>query len=144
MEMDPEVPELVVPELNTSTPLTPFSPAFAVLIVIAPLVLDTPDPESTSIAPPVSVWLMPALMVIRPPVPLSPSPTVRLMAPLLPPVAVPDPMQIAPVPPLLDDPELKTRVPLTPFAPALAERMTMPPLLVAKPMPLRSETVPPV
>ena len=43
-EIDPLLPELDVPELNTSRPLTPVTPAFAVLIEIAPLVLDDPAP----------------------------------------------------------------------------------------------------
>ena len=42
IEIEPLEPELVVPELNTSTPLTPAAPAFAVLIVIAPLVVAMP------------------------------------------------------------------------------------------------------
>ena len=53
IEIDPVEPELDVPELNTSTPLTPLSPALAVLIVIAPLVLEMPSPVLTPIAPPV-------------------------------------------------------------------------------------------
>ena len=42
IEIVPVLPELDVPELNTSTPLAPFAPAFADLIVIAPLVLEMP------------------------------------------------------------------------------------------------------
>ena len=42
IEIVPVEPELDVPELNTSTPLAPFAPAFADLIVIAPLVLEMP------------------------------------------------------------------------------------------------------
>jgi hypothetical protein len=52
IEIDPVLPELVVPELKTSTPLTPFSPALAVLIVIALLVLAMPWPVLTPTAPP--------------------------------------------------------------------------------------------
>ena len=53
IEIEPVLPELDVPELKTSTPLTPLSPAFAVLIVMAPLVLAMPCPLLTPIAPPV-------------------------------------------------------------------------------------------
>jgi hypothetical protein len=42
IEIEPLVPELDVPELKTSTPLTPLSPLFAVRIVIAPLELALP------------------------------------------------------------------------------------------------------
>jgi hypothetical protein len=34
----PEVPELVVPELNTSSPLAPVAPALTVMMMTAPLV----------------------------------------------------------------------------------------------------------
>ena len=39
--MDPVEPELALPELNTSMPLTPLSPALPVRIESAPDVLDT-------------------------------------------------------------------------------------------------------
>ena len=42
IEIVPVEPELDVPELNTSTPLTPFAPALALRIVMAPLVDDVP------------------------------------------------------------------------------------------------------
>jgi len=41
-DTEPVVPEFDVPELNTSTPLTPVSPALDVEIVIAPLDVATP------------------------------------------------------------------------------------------------------
>jgi hypothetical protein len=53
IEIDPVVPELDVPELKTSTPLVPSSPALTVLTVIAPLVLAMLSPVCTPIAPPV-------------------------------------------------------------------------------------------
>ena len=56
-EMAPVVPELDVPELNDSKPLTPFAPALDVRIVIAPLVLAMPWPLVTPMAPPVSTVL---------------------------------------------------------------------------------------
>ena len=57
IEIEPDVPELDVPELNTNTPLTPFAPALAVRIVTAPLVLAIPWPLVTPTAPPVSTVL---------------------------------------------------------------------------------------
>jgi hypothetical protein len=42
IETEPEPPELVVPELNTSVPLMPVSPAFIERILIAPLVVGRP------------------------------------------------------------------------------------------------------
>jgi hypothetical protein len=42
IEIDPELPLLVVPELNTSRPLMPLEPAFTVLIVMDPLLLALP------------------------------------------------------------------------------------------------------
>jgi hypothetical protein len=39
IEMEPDVPELDVPELNASTPLVPSNPAFTVLTDTAPLEL---------------------------------------------------------------------------------------------------------
>ena len=53
IEIEPLLPELDVPELNTNTPLTPFAPAFALRIVIAPLLLVIPLPPITPTAPPV-------------------------------------------------------------------------------------------
>ena len=55
--MDPEDPELDVPELNTSTPLTPFAPALAVRMTMAPLVVATPRPLVILTAPPVNLLL---------------------------------------------------------------------------------------
>ena len=79
MEMEPDVPELVVPELNTRTPLTPLWPALVVRIVIAPLVEPNPWPLATENEPPVATVLSPAAIVSNPPAPLSPLPTVMLM-----------------------------------------------------------------
>ena len=76
IEIEPDVPELAVPELNVSKPLTPLSPAFDDAIVIAPLVLAMPWPLITPIAPPVCTVLWPEATVIRPPAPLLPLPTV--------------------------------------------------------------------
>ena len=64
MEIEPLLPELVVPELNTSTPLTPVAPALAVLMLIAPLLLAMPAPLLTPTAPPVWIVLWPDAIVI--------------------------------------------------------------------------------
>ena len=53
----PVVPELDVPELNVITPLTPDEPAFAVRIVMAPLVDSVPSPVVIEIEPPVRTVL---------------------------------------------------------------------------------------
>jgi hypothetical protein len=60
----PELPLLVVPELNTSIPLAPpvgvaLEPAFIVMIFKLPLVLALPSPLSIVKAPPVTSSLLP-------------------------------------------------------------------------------------
>jgi hypothetical protein len=127
METEPLVPLLDVPELKTSTPLTPVSPALADATVIAPLDVAIPSPLVTPMEPPVWTVLCPEVTVTIPPDPLIPLPTVMLMAPPLPPVASPDPIETEPVVPELDEPELKTSTPLTPVSPAFAERMVIAP-----------------
>jgi len=57
MEIVPVAPELDVPELNVITPLTPDEPAFAVRIVMAPLVDSVPSPVVIEIEPPVRTVL---------------------------------------------------------------------------------------
>merc|ERR1719453_1103012 len=69
IEIEPLVPELVVPELKTNRPLTPFAPAFAVLIVIAPLVVAVPSPVLMSIWPPVTLVPLPDSRSSAPPWP---------------------------------------------------------------------------
>lgn len=144
IEMEPVVPELDVPELNKSRPLTPLCPALEVRIAMAPLVLAIPWPLDTPTEPPVATVLWPAEIVRRPPAPLLPLPTEILSAPPLPPVEAPDPIEIEPVVPELEVPELNCRYPLTPLSPAFAVRMVMAPLLEAEPYPLRMTILPPV
>jgi hypothetical protein len=55
MDSPPVFPSLLVPELNTSRPLTPAVPAFAVLIRRAPLVVPRDRPESSAMVPPVAI-----------------------------------------------------------------------------------------
>jgi hypothetical protein len=57
IEIEPVVPELDVPELNTKIPLVPNRPAFVVLTVIAPDVLSIPCPLTMPTDPPVSTVL---------------------------------------------------------------------------------------
>jgi hypothetical protein len=144
METDPVVPELDVPELKTSTPLTPLAPALAVRMVTAPLDVAMPWPLTIPTAPPVRTVLSPEATVSRPPAPLMPLPTVMLMAPPLPPVAESEPMETDPVVPLLDVPELKTSTPLTPVSPAFADLTVTAPLELAIPRPLVTPIAPPV
>jgi hypothetical protein len=144
IDTDPVVPELEDPELNTNMPLVPSSPAFADLIVTAPLVTARLCPLLNARAPPVEAVLSPDATVRRPPAPLVPAPTVTLSAPPLPPDAIPDPMDMLPDPPELAVPELKTSTPLEPVAPPFADRITTLPLDVAMPCPLIMLTEPPV
>jgi hypothetical protein len=137
-------PELEVPELNVSNPLAPAVPPFAVLIVIAPLVVAAPSPVIIVIKPPVCTVLSPAVSVIDPPAPLVPVPTVIDTAPPVPPVAAPVPIARAPVSPELDVPELKVRAPLAPAVPAFADLMVMAPVVVAVLAPDITDTAPPV
>jgi hypothetical protein len=142
--IDPVVPELDVPELKDRSPLTPLVPAFAVAIVMAPLVLAMPWPLVTPIAPPVRTVLSPAATVIKPPVPLKPVPTVMLTAPALPSVAAPVPRKMAPEEPEFDVPELNESRPLTPLSPAFEVRIVIAPLVLAIPWPLAKLMAPPV
>ena len=118
IDTDPLVPDDVVPELKLNAPLTPLMPAFADLIVIAPLVvfvpalpvmviappvLSVPTPElmltppptvaprppESEAAPPV-LELSPAVIDASPPAALVPEPTVIDTAPPLPPVEAPE------------------------------------------------------
>ena len=144
IEIEPVVPELEVPELKMSRPLTPLCPALVVRIEIAPLVLAIPWPLATLTEPPVAIVLCPAAMVKRPPAPLLPLPTVMLIAPPLPPVAAPEPIEIDPEVPRLVVPVLNTSKPLMPWSPAFDVRMLIAPLLEAVPCPARRMMSPPV
>ena len=53
IEIVPLFPKEVVPELNTSSPLTPDTPLFAVLIEICPEVVLAPSPLAIARCPPV-------------------------------------------------------------------------------------------
>jgi hypothetical protein len=114
IEMDPLVPELAVPELNTSTPLAPAFPAFAVVTNREPLELKPPAPLEISTFPPARSPEAPASRTSRPPAPLLPLPTVILTRPPFPKPATPVPIETDPDVPELDVPELNSRAPLVP------------------------------
>ncbi len=59
----PLLPLLADPVLRLIIPLTPFVPAFAVVMVNDPVELAVPPPEVMVIAPPVPVPERPAVMV---------------------------------------------------------------------------------
>lgn len=142
----PLLPELELPVLSTSIPLTPLLPAFEVFSIneplldpnaeLKPLVIDTRPPLADVDAPPDRT--------ISPPVPLVPDPTVMYTEPPRPSLDVPDPMYNAPLLPALELPVLSTSVPLTPAVPAFDVCSSKAPLLVAVPNPLLIETSPPV
>jgi hypothetical protein len=60
IEIEPLLPTLEVPELKTNTPLVPEAPAFAVLIVMTPLLVGMPSPLTIPTAPPERIVLCPA------------------------------------------------------------------------------------
>ena len=65
--MLPELPPDDEPDENTSIPLDPLSPAFAVRTVMLPLELAVPSPDDIHIAPPVATTLRPATNDTVPP-----------------------------------------------------------------------------
>ena len=73
----PLAPELDVPELNTSIPLTPVEPAFAVRRKTSPLDVASPSPLNTATLPPLTAVLAPAATCTAPPDNV-PMPPVRL------------------------------------------------------------------
>jgi hypothetical protein len=58
--MAPELPELALPELNTSMPLLPAVPALADLMLTMPDVVPVPSPDPMETVPPVLTVLRPA------------------------------------------------------------------------------------
>jgi hypothetical protein len=67
MEIEPESPFVVVPELNTSPPLIPLVPAFTVLTTMEPLVVAFPSSAMNVMVPPVAPAPLPAVRVSEPP-----------------------------------------------------------------------------
>ena len=100
----PDAPELAVPDLNTSRPLTPDVPAFTDCKITRPLLEGEPIPVDKDTAPPVPAFvavLSPAENIISPPVYVVPAPMDMRISPDLPLVAAPVTMETSP-----DVPEL--------------------------------------
>ena len=144
MRIAPELPPFALPELKTSRPLEPETPAFAVTKIIAPLDACVPSPLQITTLPPEAYVDRPAMRVIAPPLPLVPEPTAKLIPPPRPPVAAPVPIMIAPLLPSFELPELKKSLPVEPAAPAFAVFTMMTPLDVAVPSPDFKHIRPPV
>jgi hypothetical protein len=142
--MAPELPDEVVPVLNTSAPLAPDTPAFALRTLTIPELVAVPSPVPALMVPPVFTVLRLALTSTNPPDPLVPLPTVMSTAPLRPLVDAPLPRTKAPEFPELVVPVLNTSIPLTPDAPVFAVRMLTTPDDVAVPSPEPKLTEPPV
>ena len=87
----PLLPPFAEPELNTSRPLTPAEPAFAVRIDITPLLVAVPSPLSRLSEPPLCTVLRPDSTLTAPLDPLVPLPTLMLTIPPRPPAATPEP-----------------------------------------------------
>jgi len=130
--------------LKINLPDTPEVPALAVTITTLPLVVAVPSPLESESKPPVTTVLVPATTCNDPPEPLVPLPTDNEIRPPRPAVAAPDPRTMLPLFPALLLPELNTNEPLVPAFPALMERTSTMPLLVAVPSPLAMLTAPPV
>jgi hypothetical protein len=160
IRISPDLPLLVVPELNRSTPLAPTATAFALRITISPLDETDPAPLTTLTAPPTCPddVVSPARIATSPPrlestVPTeiliepaelpTPSPVEMRRSPTAPFLAVPEAMRITPVDPEEVVPLLKTRSPLEPTLAALADRITTAPLDDAFPAPLTMLMTPP-
>jgi len=75
--MDPLLPLLEVPVLNTNMPLTPATPALADLNIKLPLLVAELYPVVTRIRPPLptTALVVPADRIKGPPLPLLPLPT---------------------------------------------------------------------
>jgi hypothetical protein len=140
----PAFPLLEDPELKTSDPLLPLTPAFMLRIVTVPLLEAVPSPLDTLNTPPDTAVLRPDSTCTLPPAPQVPLPTVNSTVPPRPSVAEPEPRTTAPLFPLLEDPELNTSAPLLPATPALKVRILTEPLLVAVPSPEDRLSAPPV
>ena len=131
--IDPAFPPAAVPELKTSIPLLPATPALLVRSTIVPLLDAVPSPDSSRSRPPDAIELRPEDSDNKAPAPLVPIPPLSVTNPLRLVVATPEPMQIIPEFPPADDPELKQSKPLDPDAPPFADRTNSAPLLVAVP-----------
>ena len=137
------MPDVALPELKITDPLTPDVPAFAVLKTKLPLLELVPSPVRIDTRPPLDADDSPADKTSRPPLPLFPLPTVTYIEPPRPVIAVPEPTYKAPEFPDVEEPELRTTRPLVPAVPEFGERSTRGPLLVDDPTPLAIDKRPP-
>jgi hypothetical protein len=85
-EIDPDAPELVVPDVNDKLPLIPLVPASGVRSTTSPLDLAVPKPDAIEMCPPVFVVLMPPTASKFPLKEEAEVPAVMMMDPLLAPV----------------------------------------------------------
>jgi hypothetical protein len=139
----PVEPLLEVPEKKFMAPLTPETPAFDVLITIAPLEVDTPPPVYIEITPPVKTFASPADVRIFPAIAWLIS-TEKDMSPPLPCVAKPVLSWKAPLDPLLAVPVVNKIAPLIPSSPALGVLIVKEPLVKCPEYPVAISIKPPV
>jgi hypothetical protein len=136
IDIDPAVPSVAPPVVTAILPLTPRTPASAVLKVIdpldvsvpIPLVMDTDPPDAGDDSSAESAVARPPDMEILPPVPESPKPTQTSTDPARPKVAAPVVMVKVPEQPSLDVPELRDMLPEPPATPASAVTKDIEPL----------------
>jgi hypothetical protein len=132
--MAPEFPDVAVPELKTSAPLTPATPELADRMLTIPELVAVPSPDPMLTVPPVFTVLRPAYISTKPPEPDVPLPPVTRIRPA--------PVSAKLVPSMIDPefpddavPELKRSIPLTPAAPAFRDLTVTCPDVVRDPMP---------
>ena len=161
-EIEPELPEEVVPVLNESVPETPASPASRVFKIILPLLVFVPRPEANSklppvpsttaedvpafilIVPPSEVVDVPASILMAPPFPVSPVPILTVKSPLLPPMASPVTTLNLPESPNVAEPDSNANVPETPATPASEVFTSNAPDEVASDLPVTNLIKPPL
>ena len=141
---DPLFPFFAEPELNTSRPLDPSTPALLLHIITFPLLVCVPSPDLTTREPPDAIALRPDDKPTSPPEPLVPRPTLISIAPLRPDVLAPLPITIVPEFPIALVPELNASCPLLPVTPPFADATRTDPLLVCVPSPLLIVILPPL
>ena len=138
----PLEPDIDTPVLMTRAPETPLAPLLNDFRVKAPLLDDSPDPETIDIDPPVNPLLIPADTVTRPPEPPEDDPVTKLILPAAPALPTsPDVIAMDPLSPADANPDFRVTRPLrSPFP----ERIVNAPLAYPDPpAPLLIDTLPP-
>ena len=140
----PLFPLFDVPVLNTSIPLDPEAPEFALRITMLPLVVAVPSPLCTLNAPPVhrAAARQHAQSAARPARAAANTDTHHAAAAR--PSQRPSPTYSAPLLPSTRCARAEHQRPLAPSAPEFALRIEITPLLVAVPSPLSRLSAPPV